>query len=645
MVILSLLFFRFDVTRIIPSSDGSSTSSDLSNPAKKRRIHKDYVLVKTFSSSKHGESEHTNDTQSNEVESDETNEHHQQNVSHQSKNASDLAKEAIATDNMSYYYKNSSDKGIRVTYRCKFVKSRGAQCEADGYLLYDSKNDDVHYYRSVNEHTHDNHPNAVNKISTEVEAVIREMYEVDHIVKPSSILYNLGRKGMTLPSQSQLQTVLKRIRGEKFGQEKIHLGTLEKWLAEHTVVPSEDTEPYVVDYVIRINESKPDESEFRFLISSKKLLEAAINVDKIHTDATYKLIWQGFPVLLVGTTDMYRQFHIFGIAVCTTETAVDFAFVFNAVNKGVDHLFGAQIRPKFLICDASSAIANGCHNVYGGQVVVIMCWAHMRRAFSKKIKTFIKDKKKENELLYDLDKLQLSRSDDAFNRAADLFVSKWEQESQDLMEYFTNEWLVKHRFWYEGVAQHIPSSNNAQEATHKAIKDKHTIRQRFDLGRFREVLFQMIKQYSCEYTYGIREVHRKPLIDLPVWTEAYNWARANTTIKITKLRDRIVHEIPLESNLNVDIDDTLIYESFDNFKKYYFSKCITTFSIPFNKSTWEKGFCDCADFFKLFICKHVVGIALRMKFTEAPLEAKNIPIGQKRKKGRPALAKAAFIVQ
>lgn len=229
------VFFRFDVTRIIPTSDASSSASSEhstnSHPAKKRRIHKNYELVRTFSDREIGEEE-------------------QQNATQQAKDATQQAKDAIAADNFTYFYRNESDNGVRVTYRCKFVKSRGTQCEADAYLLYDSRNDDVHYYRSVNEHTHENHLNSVNKISTEVEVAIREMYEADHIVKPSSILHNLGRKGMTLPSKSQLQTVLKKIRSEKFGNEQIHLGTLDKWLSENTAVPSENTQPYIVDYEV-----------------------------------------------------------------------------------------------------------------------------------------------------------------------------------------------------------------------------------------------------------------------------------------------------------------------------------------------------------------------------------------------------------
>jgi hypothetical protein len=50
-------------------------------------------------------------------------------------------------------------------------------------------------------------------------------------------------------------------------------------------------------------------------------------------------------------------------------------------------------------------------------------------------------------------------------------------------------------------------------------------------------------------------------------------------------------------------------------------------------------------FFKQLCCKHIVGIAIRLKHALPPPEAKNIPIGEKRKRGRPAKAKKALIVQ
>ncbi len=57
---------------------------------------------------------------------------------------------------------------------------------------------------------------------------------------------------------------------------------------------------------------------------------------------------------------------------------------------------------------------------------------------------------------------------------------------------------------------------------------------------------------------------------------------------------------------------------------------------------WIKSTCTCPIYLKNFICKHIVGLAIRLKKYEVVPEAKSIPIGEKRKRGRPAQAKKAL---
>lgn len=45
------------------------------------------------------------------------------------------------------------------------------------------------------------------------------------------------------------------------------------------------------------------------------------------------------------------------------------------------------------------------------------------------------------------------------------------------------------------------------------------------------------------------------------------------------------------------------------------------------------------------MCKYLVGIAVRFRILKVPLEARNVPIGQKRPKGRPAKANKALEYQ
>ncbi|RMZ99313.1 hypothetical protein BpHYR1_027207 [Brachionus plicatilis] len=66
--------------------------------------------------------------------------------------------------------------------------------------------------------------------------------------------------------------------------------------------------------------------------------------------------------------------------------------------------------------------------------------------------------------------------------------------------------------------------------------------------------------------------------------------------------------------------------------------------IPYNAGIMDGS---CKWYIKNNICMHLIGISkiLNIPGCEIPLSAKNIPIGEKRKPGRPAKAKQALIVQ
>ncbi|RNA21679.1 hypothetical protein BpHYR1_049475 [Brachionus plicatilis] len=72
---------------------------------------------------------------------------------------------------------------------------------------------------------------------------------------------------------------------------------------------------------------------FRIFITTKRLISNADKTKNLTVNATYKLIWQGFPVLMIGTTDRQRHFHPFGICISTNETGDDFRFLFESPEK------------------------------------------------------------------------------------------------------------------------------------------------------------------------------------------------------------------------------------------------------------------------------------------------------------------------
>lgn len=542
----------------------------------------------------------------------------------------------------SYKYKNSSFAGVIVTYRCNKMKFRGKQCPALIYLLYDANDKSkVHLFRNDCEHSHDS-DNAVYEMDPELAATIQQLFNMR--LKPKAILYNLITKGLVPPPKAKFDTFLKKLHVQRYGEEKIHLGTLEKWLKDNKVVPENDTEPFIVNY--KIDDKNPTDIKFRFFVSTKKLLSHAINARKMHADATYKLIWQGFPVFLVGMTDMRRKFHPFGIGVATNETIDDFEFMFKSIKDIVFELFGTAPNPNALISDAATSIRNGFEKVFGQNKTIIMCWAHMRRAVVKKLPEYLKDKRKQNSFLADVDQLQLSKSPEIFSNSSKLFLKKWRSSSKDLVDYFEQIWLVQHPNWYEGVLKLTPSTNNALESKNKLIKDEHTLRERLDIGNFRTVLYEMLTQWSIEYHTNLNAIHDTVHIDLQMETKGYNFAKLNLKINAKRCGNTIMYRIPASIDHQLQsIDDSTNWPSFDVFKKNSFAFFDCYFPFPLNSENWKLATCDCSDFFKLFMCEHVVGIAIRMKMYTVSPEAKNVPIGQKRKRGRPAKAKKALVVQ
>jgi len=308
-------------------------------------------------------------------------------------------------------------------------------------------------------------------------------------------------------------------------------------------IPATDDQPFVVSYNINYENEDFDndlldenESRFRIFITTKRLLYLASECRHIHADSTYKLNWNGFPVLIVGTTDMNKCFHPFGLAICTNEKIPDFEFIFRSIQDGLQRLNRLPIRPRALVSDAADAIKTAFSNVFG-ETDKIMCWAHMKRNIEKRL-CHIDDKTIKEELLSDIERLQICSSQEIFDIASSLFLRKWrhKQTNQtviDFILYFENEWLISNRGWFEGMQTYIPSTNNALEATNRAIKDDGTFRERHCLSRFLVISTKIVQEWSIERDVTMANAKlfaKNTTISLKVWTSAYQWAKQNKNI-------------------------------------------------------------------------------------------------------------------
>jgi hypothetical protein len=83
-----------------------------------------------------------------------------------------------------------------------------------------------------------------------------------------------------------------------------------------------------------------------------------------------------------------------------------------------------------------------------------------------------------------------------------------------------------------------------------------------------------------------------------------------------------------------------------NFDSFAIDESKIWYIVPC-ETNWKLGKCSCPYYTKNFMCKHLIAISatLRLEGCVIPLLAKTVPLGQKRKRGAPAKAKKALIVQ
>jgi hypothetical protein len=549
---------------------------------------------------------------------------------------------------------HETEEGVKVYYGCGI-----AGCGAALYILYHSDSTDSSIY-VVDGVDHDHsHQQQSRGPDTAVRKEIEKLFDLG-ITKPKAVATALERINIRPPSIRQLEYVLSTLRRSKFGSPSVSFGELTAWLQANSVVPENHDEGFVAGYESSFQPGEGAGNYFRFTLTTVRLLKLASKGEALHADATYKLNWNGFPVLIVGTSDKARKFHPFALAVTTNEATEDFRFVFSSVKSAFFKLWpdDPQPAPTVLIADAASAITCGFREAFGNAFIRVTCWAHAKRAMDKKLEAYIKDKDVRNELQRDIDTLQLASSNEEFDLVWNLFRTKWMESAvlgvKDYVTYMRLNWIDNNKGWFEGCAPCFPSTNNGLESTNAVIKRQHTLRERLPLMRFLEVAKSAIVHgwSSARVSTGLPFAREAPWTT-SCWTAGYHWAVS--TAHVTSAgggRYYVASSSTMASEPTLaDFKEKVVQykemrNKWLNLEQYQAVQSSLWFLENITSASFKsKGTCTCRNFVKEYRCKHVIGVALRLKLCEAPLEAQSVPIGQKRKRGRPSKAKKALIVQ
>ena len=201
--------------------------------------------------------------------------------------------------------------------------------------------------------------------------------------------------------------------------------------------------------------------------------------------------------------------------------------------------------------------------------------------------------------------------------------------------------------WYEGFVIGALATNNGLEAINRTIKDNYTFRDRLPFRQFLTKSTEIVENWSADL--AVEMFQTSPRLGTKEWTMAWQWAQEPTILHLT--HDSGVQQYfikPANSKATAEEFEDAVdaykiaktapggYGSWDNYAKLRESVWILT-----TDGTTEV--CTCPMFLKKGACKHSLGVKIILGQVEVPPHATSVPLGQKRKRGRPKKAGAALM--
>ena len=193
----------------------------------------------------------------------------------------------------------------------------------------------------------------------------------------------------------------------------------------HSKIPSGLDAAFVADHFVIIEESTTPKATFGVVITTPRLVrvmgeETFAKSGCLHIYATYKLLWQGYPVLVAAMSDYNHKTRPIAISVSTNEGGDAFTFLLKALQQTVEKIIGHKYCPNVVMADGASAVIVTIKRVFGTNCLRGMCWAHTIRNVDEEIDK-IANKGVQTDVKEGVRLLQLASSENQFQMAASLW--------------------------------------------------------------------------------------------------------------------------------------------------------------------------------------------------------------------------------
>lgn len=433
--------------------------------------------------------------------------------------------------------------------------------------------------------------------------------------------------------------MIKKAKKAKIGPEKVTVDDLERFFRESKNIPDDDDTGYCLDFFMHEVNGKSDPNKFNessiedtAVFATKRLLKNALEARILHSDGTYKLNFHNYPVLVFGTTDVQRAFHIIAFAITSHETAKAYEFCFETVKTATAATYGEEMPVECLMSDKDRATKVAFRKVFPHRME-LSCWFHAQKNMEKKLA----GSKNKAKVLDDIRCLQKCSDDVVFGVGSELFVKKWKNSEPQFVEYFEEHWLTaEDKNWFAGAKYFAASTNNALESTNRRIKDDFDLRHRCKMSVFKVKLMQIMRQYSVEYRDERRRFQHEIKISKSMWKIGIEWARSSKSVIGEPCSNGRLFFLPAGDRMRVVKKECTAYKrlscgTFDAFVELFYS--LRKVFIPNDIRKFKEATCSCPIFLNEYICKHVIGMGLRLQIIKIP--ANMAEIGGVRGRGRP----------
>ena len=412
--------------------------------------------------------------------------------------------------------------------------------------------------------------------------------------------------------------------------------------------------------------NSPDQvtdNHFSIVISTRNLLQNAFRQQSIMrsfvaADSTYKVVWNGFPLHVIGTVDIQQSFHLIAIALASHENNPSYSEFFEAVRSGVEVAGEQKWSCQYAMSDNSMALKNAFIQSLGIDHMG-NCWAHLQRGL-RKWSGSIQKKANLKLIQQDLFGMHDLHRQEEFRAAVRLWKTQWiNKGEEEFVERWSKQWLDGvHGLWSQATSiPGIPTTNNALESFNRQIKDTLTLGNIPSMSEFlRSSLLWMEGASKSEVSQfpedplaeesSTKSHVKKRIAD--VWMSARVWA-AGREDRLSKHREIVLDDLVVlayakevleDEDVKEDIDGFLDQlEPYDNedFDRYMSRResCVLLQRRQDGESELVKWSCSCKQYQHYVVCRHSLGLSIALNGVKIPGKHRSRQLGSRRKPGRP----------